>query len=475
MLIRNVWHIACICMLLLGCQKENEFIHEKPSIDVEPSYAESGGRTSTCISGIVPSQESSSGTCEMGSFSISDGAIKFTDFESFMQTINFLSCTDENGVSQWNNQVTITTVSKEFSEFMRQLCDENLTDLELENIYNNYSNIAQEQDGDYTHYRHTISTFSNFRNTEGIFLIGDRIESEWKNTRISIFDGDWSKLETIKADPNYPQNFEVYMEDPEILILRMPEYQIICCDNNNRGTHYYESNNKRISSSYDWVDASMWDIDGNDYYVTPMIEFKLQTHSEKKTFWGWRCHRRHWDYQLDMDIHVFHLPNIVEVSQGYIVNDNAWTCKVGSQNNDNARGNMIQVAARSGPYPKPWFPVLCPYDIVFEINIYPTFDDMENNNPEQTQTLECHEHAPLAICQECPPGYTFDNWSCYSGICAPGVYIYQNEFFYPDDNGACNYGGFYNNVNCYLGWFPDPGFSYFVYEDCIYAVPQCPD
>ena len=408
--------------------------------------------------------------------------IKFQDFDSFINTIDFFNCANATQIDNWFQQISIQTIEKEYRAFMTQIQSEDHTDEETLNLIDQYNGRINGSliDSTWT-FGKNYSTYTEFRNLDGVYLIGERIEAEFENTRISIFDGDFSKLDAMRNDPNFIQNISNYESDPEIVILRHPDYgDPICCDRRNEDRDYYDNDDKRITSSYSWTDVSMFENVTGGFICFPIIRLSIKHESERRgAFWFWDCHNRNWDHSVEMPSHIFPPINDTQTLQRSWITvwannpqERYWGCEV--DYDLDIRGSSY------GPFESTWFPVLCPFEIEYTTDLLGN----PSNPPEYSHTLSCEEHPPLGICTECPNGYTYSNatGNCVF-LCVPGAFIYQNVRYYPSINGACPFGGTLNNSGaCDLGWHTDPNYTYFVEvnpfdptEKCFAAIPKCPD
>ncbi len=304
-----------------------------------------------------------------------------------------------------------------------------------------------------------------FRNTDGLFLIGNRIVAEHKHTRISILDGDWSILERIKNDPLFPENHEEYIDLDNVLVERHDDVGRSCCDNFNEDTHTYDGGDKRIVAYYKWEAKGEWRNEGAGWYYYPIVQWDMDAASQKKNNFGfWVRHRRHWTFLISAIYRIWPgEPGYVEEQTPLIVVDNKWTSHV------SGTGDPIMFNKR-GPYPVPSGAGECVFSVDYDFNLHTNL----SLQPEQSLTISC---TPVVDpCDECPSGWNLNSGACYSGICAPGAFVWGNNMWYPAVNGQCSNGGTYKSGPnaCYLGYFPGVYGDPFVWNDCFWIGAGCP-
>ncbi len=414
-------------------------------------------------------------SCVPGVFSIEDNMIKFQNIDEYLKTIEFMNCASATDLENFKSSIPIPTVESEFSEFLGRITEGD-TEANIEGYIAEYNGLVKDElnEEGLVSYTTKYETNLSFRNTEGVFMIGNRIMAEYKGTRISILDGDWNKLSVIQNDPEYPDSYGQYIDNPEIIIQRhiliTPES---CCDQSNNGTHVYDSGDKRIVASYRFTNESIWrenPINSGNWFYIPMVNWKIDVMSQKKGFAGigWERHRRHWRFRNNS--HYLILPNAggqglyqsLSVNLGVV--GNAWTSHVRSTD-----GVTYTLGGPRGPVLNPSGGVICAQDIEYTYELY---EDLSGPIDED-YTLVCHQNREE--CDICPDGWIFNSLACYSGICEVGAFVYNGNMWYPAKNGICHQGGTYNAAtdHCFLGTVPGFG-GLFEWDNCFYAEANCP-
>ncbi len=430
-----------------------------------------------CLPLSVNNTESTS-ECNPGDYIIENGVLKFLTTEDFIETIDFLNCGDGASIYEWENNIPIETPGKIYAEFMSNFCSDNsLSDADLDQLlieYDgqiNYEWVSDEE----INISPIFETHERFRNMNGYFMIGDKIEGEVGNYRIVVYDGNWQKLNVLISNPNFPQDSTLYDGDSTLVVTdRHIGFGDPCCDNTNEDEQFYNAgdDDRRLTIGYLWLDISNYDQ--NTKMAVPMISTRRTGELRRKNIVGrWtRCVNRHWDEKLKVDWWVVPTTTIVnsQVGGGKLVNSNnssitSWGCDYSLSKN--FRSGQI------GPFEERPNPIACVFDISYDVEIWTG----ECAAQETTFTVECSNYPP-PVCKECPAGWIYDSSyrRCKTDIYEYCVieYIWRGGLYYRDDNEQCNYGGVFNGVDCYLGHLPagweDDGI---IDDGCIYLRPHC--
>lgn len=132
-----------------------------------------------------------------------------------------MNCASQADYDSWRSQIQIMTVAKQKEQFVSQLVN-GMTDDEIDDALLDYVGQIERNTSDdgFTSFETNFFSHTQFRNLEGVFLIGDRILAEYKDARISIMNGDWSVLDEIKNDAEFPENYQSYTDLENVLIER---------------------------------------------------------------------------------------------------------------------------------------------------------------------------------------------------------------------------------------------------------------
>ena len=171
-------------MLIYGCEKDFDVEEDLQTVEESEEEFE-------CPTGVRTDQVES---CIPGTMSIMNGYIKFNSFDDFIQTVEFLGCANSDEYENWKNQISFETVSDRFKDFLDEInCDNSLSESDIDDILSSYNGFIQKvvNDSGEAEYSPIYNSYKSFRNIQGIFLIGDRIEAEFEGARISILNGDW--------------------------------------------------------------------------------------------------------------------------------------------------------------------------------------------------------------------------------------------------------------------------------------------
>lgn len=177
----------------------------------------------------------------------------------------FLNHANTSEVESWYNSLSILTSEKAYLDFMDQYnCNDSITIYEINGLLSAFGNtirynwINQEE----ISISPKFITYSAFRNMDGNFMIGDQIEAESDGVRITIFDGNWSKIGTNKKYPGFPSDtgYEgdtAFIIDPILTSRISCEYE--CCPNNISSTDYYgPSNRRRLKVELVWTNVTSY-------------------------------------------------------------------------------------------------------------------------------------------------------------------------------------------------------------------------
>ena len=460
-----------------ACKDEDLFEPEtKANISENVSYKTSENCSGASIekSGLVNSN------CFPGEYNIENGVLKFLNREEFLQTLDFLECADGATVKNWRYNIPIITALEVYENFMGNFCssdslsNETLDSLILE--YDGEVNIEWSSENE-IEVTPKYYSYSIFRNMDGYFMIGDQIEAEVGNTRISVFNGDWQNLNQLTSNSGFSQDTTLYQGDSTLVVYpRWPDFGDICCDNFNEGQQIYNFNEdkKRHRIRYTWADISLHEKTNAGYFVTPILKFEIRAWLWRENRWGnWRNHDRHWKVDVTVKWSV--------VPTSAIETDNL-CCTIFRVDNPGVPLWWWQVlpierrwrSPRIGPYEEMADRVVCPFEISYESEVWAgDFTEMENS-----QTIECSGNILPPSCKTCPDGWPYSEFhrAC-RGDCIPNSFVWNNIMYYHYVGGIpgnCPYGGFDNGASCDLGFFPigwkDNGYED---DDCFFIKPRC--
>ncbi len=320
-------------------------------------------------------------------------------------------------------------------------------------------------------------THERFRNMDGYFMIGDKIEAEIENYRIEIYNGNWQKLNTLTSNPNFPQDSTLYDADSTIFVTdRAIGFGNPCCDNSNEDEQFYNAGDeeRRLQIGYVWADMSDWNPATG--MAIPIVATRRTGDLRKKNWLGrWTsCHRRHWEEDFRVDWWVVPTTTIEnERIRGKLVNRNNsaitwWGCEYGLSRNFNS--------SQIGPYGERPDRIACVFDISYEVEIW-TGDCASQ---ETTFAVECSNWPP-PVCQECPDGWIYnksyrrceknDPIEPYDCIVQ---FIWNGGLYYHSHNGQCLFGGTPSGTHCYIGHLPAGWYNdAYIDDGCVYIKPRC--
>ncbi|MBK8243426.1 MAG: hypothetical protein IPK88_08370 [Saprospiraceae bacterium] len=476
--IRSISSVFITIFLILFCTQ-----CKKESNEIFSSKQQLTSRINTSCWNITQSDSAIAGTFQPGTYTISNSCIRFTNQDEFNKTELFLNHATASEVESWYNSLSILTSEKAYLDFMDQYnCNDSITIYEINGLLSAFGNtirynwINQEE----ISISPKFITYSAFRNMDGNFMIGDQIEAESDGVRITIFDGNWSKLAQIRNTPGFPSDTVSYEGDTAFIIDPILTSRISCeyecCPNNISSTDYYgPSNRRRLKVELVWTNVTSYRLLNNPrrYYATPKINLRLnKLELDKKDDFGfWSCFKQHFKFNLRCDWYIgaTNTSKLEHSNENLIVKDNAWTCKV--------NGDLKTFASSEiGPFEVNPEVFICPYRINFTTSIF----DIIDQPPVASFSTGCLKDNNPCICYICPSGYNFDSRNCFSTVCAKSPFIWNNGFYYKSypngpNGGVCPYGGTFDGLNCYIGPVPSgyEGKS-FVYNNCYYVVPKCP-
>jgi len=454
---------------------------KKESSDIIDSHHQLLPRINSNCWNNTQSDSAFSGSFQPGTYTIANNCIRFTNHEEFNKTENFLNHATASEIESWYNSLPIQTSEMAYQDFMDQYnCNDSITISEINGLLSTSGNAIRYSwiNQDELSISPKFMTYAGYRNMDGNFMIGDQIEAESEGVRITIFDGDWSRLTQIKNTPGFPSDTVSYEGDTTFIIdpilTSRISCDINCCSKNLSSTNYYgPSNRRRLKVELEWFDrTSHRRLPGTFItFSTPKIEFRLnKLELDKKDDLGiWSCIKKHLTFNLQCDWIINYVSKIEHDQAGFGVRGGVKACKV--------NGPLTTfISEEVGPFDYTPKDMVCPYRIRFTTTIFEEF----NQEPEASFVLECLKDNNPCFCNICPSGYSWDKANCFSTLCSKSPFIWNNGFYYKPypngpNGGICPLGGSFDGANCYLGPVP-PGYEgkAFVYNNCYYVVPKCP-
>ena len=423
-----------------------------------------------------------SGAITPGNYSIVNNTIRFDNHDEFNKTENFLNNATSSEIQNWYNSIPIITSEKAFQNFMNLYsCIGDDENSQVNSLLNEYGSQIRYSTG--ADNRLTVSpkflTYARYRNMAGNFMIGNQIEAESDEVRITIFDGDWNKLTQIRSTPGFPSDTVSYLGDTAFVISKVREMKmpcdVNCCPNNLSETFYFgPDNRRRLQVEISWVEATRnrQDQTTKKWYATPGIDFRLnKLDLDRKNDIGfWTCHNKHFTFTLECNWFIKVVNKVRFNSRDLIVQNNSRTCRVS--------GDLgLFSSNEEGPFDIPQKNMVCPFKIKFTTRIFDRLDQL----PEEIFSVSCLKENNPCFCTICPLGYIFDGFNCFSTICTKNPFIWNNGFYYKPypngpNGGICPLGGTFDGFNCYIGRVPlyYEGKA-FVWNNCYYVTPKCPE
>lgn len=300
--------------------------------------------------------------CQAGEFSVENEVLVFHTITDFFQTIDFLNCATEQEKAVWRNSFPLMTAQKYFLAFKNAFeCCDSLSNQELDNLVEQFEGkikVHSSPEG-YNIYEPLYMLDPEFRNIDGAFMVGDQIEVETEEYKISILDGDWTKVPI--AINTGQTNI-----DAKIIV-----------DWNNGGgqccpvtaAESIVTGDKKLFSQYRWRNNSQYRfVSGEGYYYIPRIAVSITQNSEKRgLFRPWDCYKRSFDINMKFN---WVGPGISPISKSHI-----FTTHVECSHN---LTYYEQFSSWVGPFD--YMPTTCLKTLRMVVNV---------QNPNQQSDIEC--------------------------------------------------------------------------------------